>query len=66
MNIVSDYFINIKSEFDYPEKLTLRIMKSDGSFDQSSLVKASQLLLSGPAGGLIGCQSIMANFEKIL
>ena len=41
-------------------------MKSDGSFDQSNFVKSSQLLLSGPAGGLIGCQSVIPNFEKIL
>lgn len=39
-------------------------MKSDGGFDKSKDVKASQLLLSGPAGGLIGCQSIIGNLEK--
>lgn len=39
-------------------------MKSDGGFDKSADVKASQLLLSGPAGGLIGCKSIIEIFEK--
>lgn len=34
-------------------------MKSDGGFDHFNHIKASQLLLSGPAGGLIGCQSII-------
>jgi hypothetical protein len=41
-------------------------MKSDGGFDRSSNVKASQLLLSGPAGGLIGCKSIINIFEDII
>lgn len=29
-------------------------MKSDGGFSKASNVRASELLLSGPAGGLIG------------
>lgn len=49
-------------EFDDPSKLHLKIMKSDGGFGSAENVKASQLLLSGPAGGLIGCQSIISVF----
>ncbi len=32
----------------------MRIMRSDGGFGRKECVKASELLLSGPAGGLIG------------
>jgi N-methylhydantoinase A/oxoprolinase/acetone carboxylase beta subunit len=63
---VNLYFNNLLVEFDKPEELTLRIMKSDGGFGKSSSVRASQLLLSGPAGGLIGCKSIINLFEDIL
>jgi N-methylhydantoinase A/oxoprolinase/acetone carboxylase beta subunit len=41
-------------------------MKSDGGFDKSNNVKSSQLLLSGPAGGLIGCKSIINVFEDCI
>lgn len=40
-------------------------MKSNGGFDSSEKIKASSLLLSGPAGGLIGCKSIINSFEKV-
>jgi len=56
---VTKYFSDIYSHFDLPEQLTLRIMKSDGGFEHSSKAKASQLLLSGPAGGIIGCKAII-------
>ena len=47
------YFLNLEDNFDDPENLKIRIMKSDGGFGSKENVKASQLLLSGPAGGLI-------------
>jgi len=34
-------------------------MKSDGGFNKFNNIKASQLLLSGPAGGLLACQAII-------
>lgn len=46
--------------------MTLRIMRSDGGFGKSENVRASQLLLSGPAGGLIGCKSIIPIFEELI
>jgi N-methylhydantoinase A/oxoprolinase/acetone carboxylase beta subunit len=62
---VSNYFKDFVSNFEEPEKLTLRIMKSNGGFDQPSKVRASELLLSGPAGGLIGYQALIKTFEDI-
>lgn len=59
---MSSYFSKFMEEFDDPSKLHLKIMKSDGGFGSAENVKASQLLLSGPAGGLIGCQSIISVF----
>ena len=41
-------------------------MRSDGGFGKSENVRASQLLLSGPAGGLIGCKSIIPIFEELI
>jgi N-methylhydantoinase A/oxoprolinase/acetone carboxylase beta subunit len=62
---VKKYFESFLEEFQTPENLTLRIMKSDGGFKSAPQAKASELLLSGPAGGLIGCKSIIPAFERV-
>jgi len=61
---VKRYFRKLANEFDDPSALVLRIMKSNGGFDRAEVVRASQLLLSGPAGGLIGCQAIIPLLEE--
>ena len=41
------------TNFDKPDQVNLRVMKSDGGFALKETIKPSSLLLSGPAGGLI-------------
>lgn len=40
-------------------------MKSDGGFSTYDQVKPSQILLSGPAGGLIGYSHMIDMFQSI-
>lgn len=39
-------------------------MKSNGGFSEKGGVRASQLLLSGPAGGLIGYSMLSEELER--
>lgn len=48
-------------EFDHPP--SLRVMKSDGGF-ANDRIKASNALLSGPAGGLIGYSKLIPTIER--
>ena len=40
-------------------------MKSDGGFTTINNIQSSELLLSGPAGGLIGYARMANDFEKL-
>ena len=59
------YFDEILENFDNPHDIQLRIMKSDGGFTTIDNIQASELLLSGPAGGLIGYARMANDFEKL-
>jgi len=43
-------------------KIDLKIIKSDGGFATCDSLKPSQILLSGPAGGLIGYSTLVGIF----
>jgi len=40
-------------------------MRSDGGFGRKECVRASELLLSGPAGGLIGYSTMSEELSKL-
>jgi N-methylhydantoinase A/oxoprolinase/acetone carboxylase beta subunit len=50
------YFDDLALHFD--KKPPLRVMRSDGGFSNDK-IKASNSLLSGPAGGLIGFSKLI-------
>lgn len=65
LNIVKDYFQDFVDNFEKSEseKISLKIMKSDGGFSTYERVKPSEILLSGPAGGLIGYSHMIDMFQ---
>lgn len=62
---MKEYFRQLLTQFQLPQEVRLRVMKSDGGFCSKDDANASQLLLSGPAGGLIGYARMAAEFEEL-
>ncbi len=67
LKIVKDYFQDFVDHFEKSESgsISLKIMKSDGGFSTYEKVKPSEILLSGPAGGLIGYSHMIDMFQQI-